>query len=198
MDQLAQLVVGLGNPGSEYEGTRHNVGFQFADLLAEKLSAPPWKSKFGGLLTEVQSASGRIVILKPQTYMNRSGDSVQQVCAFFKLPSEQVAVAHDDLDLALGTLRLKVGGGDGGHNGLKSISSAIGPQYMRLRIGIGRPEAVPEAADRVEPRIVSWVLGRFPASDRQAVAGVLDRAREALALAWSDGLAAAQNRFHRQ
>jgi PTH1 family peptidyl-tRNA hydrolase len=202
MESQLHLVVGLGNPGSEYDRTRHNIGFAlldrlYASLTPAHLTSPPWRSKFGGLLAEFNGDRSRTLLLKPQTFMNRSGDSVQQCAAFYKLTPEQVFVVHDDLDLPLGAVRLKKGGGDGGHNGLRSVSSALGPDYYRIRLGVGRPVATPEVLDRQEPRIVQWVLGRVSRGEEPLAAEMVERGVEALRALWSDGLSSAQNRFHR-
>lgn len=133
------LLVGLGNPGSEYERQRHNFGFMVVDMLAEQMRAAPWKSKFQGLLTECTVDDARVLLLKPQTYMNLSGQSVAQVARFFKIPIEKIIVFHDDLDLPLGKIRIKSGGGHGGHNGLRSLDTCVGQNYKRIRLGIDHP-----------------------------------------------------------
>jgi PTH1 family peptidyl-tRNA hydrolase len=134
------LVVGLGNPGSEYAAHRHNVGFMTVDELAERTAADPFRAKFSGEIARARLEQVDAWLLKPMTYMNRSGDSVQPCAAFFKIPAEDIIVIHDDLDLPLGTVRLKQGGGHAGHNGLRSIIHRLGtPDFGRVRIGIGRP-----------------------------------------------------------
>lgn len=149
------LVVGLGNPGGSYERNRHNIGFIAADAVARKLDASPWVKKFGGEWCEtretwnVTRGEGEIVthhaprttiyFLKPQTYMNLSGDSVAAAARFYKIPADHILVLHDELDLPAGKLRIKQGGGDGGHNGIKSIDAHMGEGYWRVRIGIGHP-----------------------------------------------------------
>jgi PTH1 family peptidyl-tRNA hydrolase len=149
------LVVGLGNPGSDYEKTRHNIGFMVVDeLIARRNASKLSSSSFSGELYKFQNTSVSLenhFLLKPLTYMNLSGDAVVKVKNFYKL--ENIVVIHDDLDLPFGALRFKIGGGHGGHNGLKSIDSKIGKEYIRVRMGIGKPEHKGE--------VVSYVLGEF-------------------------------------
>ena len=133
------LIIGLGNPGSEYRNHRHNIGFMALDAIAGEHSFPPFKKKFKGLFADGRIGSERVLLLKPQTYMNRSGDSVGAIAQFFKIPAEKIFVLYDELDLAPGKVRIKTGGGNGGHNGLRSIDPAIGKQYHRVRLGIGHP-----------------------------------------------------------
>ena len=141
-----KLFVGLGNPGAKYEGNRHNIGFRAIDRIAEDHGFSNWKSKFQGDIAEGRLGSDKIVLLKPTTFMNRSGQSVGEAMRFFKLDSTDVTVFHDEIDLAPAKLRCKAGGGHAGHNGLRSIHDHIGPHYDRVRIGVGHPgrkEAVP-------------------------------------------------------
>lgn len=135
-----QLIVGLGNHGKKYENNRHNVGFMAVDEIAVKYGFPPFKEKFKGLISKGEIEGVEIVLLKPQTYMNLSGEAVQQTAVFYKISASDITVIHDDIDLSLGTVKIKVGGGNAGHNGLKSIDSKIGNNYRRIRIGVGRPE----------------------------------------------------------
>lgn len=134
------LIVGLGNIGKNYELTRHNLGFLLLDEIIAKYNLNSASSKFDGELFTGQIANEKILALKPSTYMNLSGRAVAQVKNFYKIANENILVFHDDIDLALGKIKVKIGGGDGGHNGLKSIDSTIGKNYTRLRFGIGRPE----------------------------------------------------------
>lgn len=187
------LVVGLGNPGPEYEGTRHNIGFAAVERIGGSCS---WRAKFGGLVAELAHESDKLVLLKPLSFMNRSGGPAQQCAAFYKVPLERFVVIHDDLDIPLGSIRLKRGGGDGGHNGLRSITEHVGSEYLRIRIGVGRPSVPGDATDRKAPAVVSWVLGRFPESERAQVDLVLGGVAECLTTIFADGLAVAQNRFH--
>ncbi|ODT78303.1 MAG: aminoacyl-tRNA hydrolase [Pelagibacterium sp. SCN 64-44] len=134
-----KLLVGLGNPGAQYAGNRHNIGFMAVDAIAAANGISGWKSKHAGLLAEGNVGGERVLLLKPQTYMNKSGDSVQQAARFFKIANSDIIVFYDELDLAPGKVRVKVGGGNGGHNGLRSIDPQIGLDYKRVRLGIGHP-----------------------------------------------------------
>ena len=162
------LIVGLGNPGAEYDGTRHNIGFEVADVLASRWGLPKPKSKYRGLLAEGRTGPGgpRVAILKPQTYMNDAGDSVGPARGAFKLPLDRVLVVHDEIDLPFGEIRPRVGGGLAGHNGLKSLRRGLGSlDFARIRIGVGRPPTT-------DPdRVAAYVLGRFrePKADVRAV-----------------------------
>jgi len=142
------LVAGLGNPGAKYEHNRHNVGFLAVDEVARAFGAPAWARKFSGVVCEARNEP-RIFFLKPQTYMNLSGEAVGACMRFYKIPPERLIVIYDDLDLLPGKLRVKQGGGNGGHNGLKSIDAHVGKEYWRVRIGIGRPEDKDRVADYV-------------------------------------------------
>ena len=166
------LLVGLGNPGTEYANTRHNVGFMAVDELVRRFSFPAFKSKCKGLVSSGTIAGEKVVILKPETYMNLSGDSVLAACTFYK--PDKVIVFHDDMDLPVGKVKVKTGGSAGGHNGLKSIDSRIGPDYERVRIGIGHP------IDKSQ--VVDWVLHRFEKDDRQMIEKVLNTIAEHIEL----------------
>jgi len=155
MPTLSHLVVGLGNPEPEYAGTRHNIGFMAADALAAHTKFPNWKKKFKGLI----AGNERFFLLKPQTFMNLSGESVAEAMRFYQLAPVDVIVFHDDLDLLPGQVKIKQGGGAGGHNGLKSIDAHIGPDYWRVRIGIGHPGVKGDA-------VTNYVLGRFAKADQ--------------------------------
>lgn len=133
------LIAGLGNPGSQYAKSRHNAGFIVVDELHAHYRFGPWKTKFDGLLSEGALAGRKTYLLKPQTYMNLSGDSVGPALRFYKLPLEALVVIHDEIDLAAGKLKAKRGGGDAGQNGLRSITATLGPDYRRVRLGIGHP-----------------------------------------------------------
>jgi PTH1 family peptidyl-tRNA hydrolase len=152
------LIVGLGNPGREYDGTRHNVGFEIANALAHRWELPNPKSKYRGLLSEGRTGPGgpRVAILLPQTYMNDAGDSVGPARGAFKLPLDRVLVLHDEIDLPFGEIRSRVGGGLAGHNGLKSLKQGLGSaDFARVRVGVGRPPTT-------DPdRVAAYVLGRF-------------------------------------
>jgi len=147
------LIAGLGNPGTAYALTRHNTGFMAVDGIASSHGFQAWHTKKKSVLALGQMSPGQVLLLKPQTFMNESGESIQEVMAFYKIPLENVWVIHDDLDLPVGEIRIKQGGGAAGHNGLKSIDAHVGNAYHRIRIGIGRPERKEE--------VVSWVLSRF-------------------------------------
>ena len=133
------LVVGLGNPGPEYARNRHNIGFMAADVLVRRHSFGPWRSKFQGEIAEGVIGGDKVLVLKPKTYMNLSGQSVAAAARFLKIPVDDIVVLHDELDIAPGRLKVKRGGGAGGHNGLKSIDSHLGQNYRRVRMGIGHP-----------------------------------------------------------
>ena len=188
------LIVGLGNPGKEYEQTRHNAGFLAVDEFSRRLRADSsWKEKFQGVFTTQNASGGKIILLKPMTYMNESGVSVQQAAKFFKIPPTDVCIVHDDMDHPLGTVRLKRGGGDGGHNGLKSVSKHLSKRnYLRLRFGIGRPN-IPQEADISRDFVHSWVLGKFSEEERSRLREALERASSALEALLHDGFEKAQN-----
>ena len=143
------LIVGLGNPGAEYAKTRHNVGFMVADAIHGKYGFAPYKAKFDGLISEGKIDGEKVYLLKPQTYMKLSGYSVVKAAAFYKILPQNIVVIHDDMDLKITQIKAKLGGGAGGHNGLKSIDAAIGPNYNRVRLGIGHPDnGLPDSACR--------------------------------------------------
>jgi len=160
------LIVGLGNPGQGYADNRHNVGFAVVDRLADHLGLDPEKSKFHGILREGRAGEMKILVLRPQTFMNRSGLSVGQAVRFYKLTPEEVLVVYDEIDLALGKLKLKRGGGHAGHNGIRDIIAHIGPDFRRLRIGVGHPGNRAHVKDHV--------LSGFSASERPVIEGVID------------------------
>lgn len=182
------LVVGLGNPGPKYAATRHNVGFMAVERLVEVQKGGPWQKKFNGEVAQLDLAGERAIALKPHTYMNESGRSVQPAAAFFKIEPANLVVVHDELDLPFRTIRMKLGGGDAGNRGVRSVTQHLGtPDYVRVRVGIGHtePNFPRDAAD--------FVLDGFPASDRADLAEVIDRASEAVTLFVSRGLSAAMN-----
>ena len=152
-----KLFVGLGNPGAKYARNRHNIGFMAVDRIAEDHGFSPWRAKFQGLVSEGRLGRERVVLLKPETFMNLSGQSVGEAMRFFKLEPGDVTVFHDELDLAPGKLRLKQGGGHAGHNGLRSIHGHIGPDYARVRLGIGHPGH--------KDRVAHYVLTDFAKAD---------------------------------
>jgi PTH1 family peptidyl-tRNA hydrolase len=161
-----KILVGLGNPGDKYENHRHNVGFMAVDAIADHLGAGSWKRRFQGLTAEVDIGRERCLLLKPGTYMNESGRAVGEAIRFYKISPADLIVFHDELDLEPGKVRVKLGGGHAGHNGLKSISAHIGNDYSRVRIGIGHPGS--------REAVVGYVLHDFSKSDREWLAPVLD------------------------
>jgi PTH1 family peptidyl-tRNA hydrolase len=183
-----KLVVGLGNPGTKYQGTRHNIGFDLVDLLARGGSTSTFTRKFDGLMTEIEIDYRRVMLLKPETFMNLSGRSVGQAVRFLKLPHSDMLVVCDDLSLPLAKLRLRPGGSDGGQKGLRDITNHLGSdQFPRLRIGIGDKEQA-DAAD--------FVLTRFRRSERPAMDDALIQASQAVAVWVTQGIDAAMNRFN--
>lgn len=170
------LIVGLGNPGAEYEGTRHNIGFEVARVLADRWGLPKAKSKYRGLLTEGRTGPGgpRVAILLPQTYMNQAGESAGPARGAYKLPLERVLVIHDEIDLPFGDIRPRVGGGLAGHNGLKSLKARLGSaDFARVRIGVGRPPTT-------DPdQVAAYVLSRFR-EPKDDVRDVVERAADSV------------------
>lgn len=186
------LVVGLGNPGKKYERNRHNVGFMVVERLARAHGLPDFKEKFSAVWTKGEIAAGgarhAVALLEPQTYMNLSGDSVQPAAAFLKVEPARVIVVHDELDLSWRDVRLKVGGGHAGHNGLRSIIQRLGtPEFVRVRVGVGRPPP------GFRGDVADFVLADFDALERSELADVVDRAVTAIERVVADGLAAAMN-----
>ena len=182
------LVVGLGNPGPKYAGNRHNVGFMTVDRLCERTKASAPREKFSGHFTKVDWHGHEVVLLRPSTYMNLSGESVQKAMSFFKVSLKDVVVVHDELDLPWQTVRIKVGGGHAGHNGLRSIVQQCGGQeFTRVRIGIGRP---------VHGMVESWVLADFDTASRAELPDVIDRAADMVEGVVKLGPTAAMNALH--
>ena len=186
----AWLIVGLGNPGREYEKTRHNCGFRAVDLLAEQLGAKIDKLKFQGLYTQVNYNGGKVFLLKPQTYMNLSGRSVLQLSAYFNIPPQRIIVMFDDISLEPGRLRIRPNGSAGGHNGIKSIIQEVGSQeFPRVKIGVGaKPNPNYDLAD--------WVLSTFSANEEKALAVALKNAADAALAIIGKGVPEAANRFN--
>lgn len=179
------LVVGLGNPGRQYEGTRHNVGFGVVSELRRGWGLPDWRSKFSGLWTQGEWQGHAVGLLEPQTYMNASGECVQPAAAFFRVAPGELVVVHDELDLPWGTVRLKLGGGHAGNNGIRSIIERMGtPDFVRVRVGIGKP------TDR---QARDHVLSGFDPLERAELPAVLARATDAVCRVLLDGLQAAMN-----
>ena len=184
------LIVGLGNPGDNYSKTRHNVGFRAIDALAKSLGARVDRAKFRGLYGQTVFEGNKLILLKPQTFMNNSGLSVMDAARFYKLPPERVIVLFDDISLDVGRLRVRADGSAGGHNGIKSIIGCLNSQdFPRVKIGVGaKPHPDYDLAD--------WVLSNFSASEEKALAPAIERAGEAALAILKDGVPAAANRFN--
>ncbi len=183
------LLVGLGNPGREYAQTRHNIGFMLIDRLTVRLNARGMKVQAKAIVITAAYEGRKLILAKPQTYMNLSGQSVQGLARFYKLPLSNILVAHDDLDLPFCTLRMRPGGGAGGQKGIKSTIEQLGtPEFARLRLGIDRPPGRMDAA--------AYVLQEFTQKETIAVSETLDRAADAALLWVMEGLEAAMNRFN--
>ena len=184
------LIVGLGNPGREYEKTRHNCGFRAVDLLAEQLGVKIDKLKFQGLYAQANYNGGKVFLLKPQTYMNLSGRSVLQLSAYFNIPPQRIIVMFDDISLEPGRLRIRPNGSAGGHNGIKSIIQEVGSQeFPRVKIGVGaKPNPNYDLAD--------WVLSTFSANEEKALAVALKNAADAALAIIDKGVPEAANRFN--
>lgn len=181
-------VFGLGNPGRKYKGTRHNVGFEVIDLLAEELNTKVSHRRFRALVGDAKTEAGTLLLVKPQTYMNESGLSVSAAAAWNKLGPEQILVVCDDLDLEPGTLRIRRKGSSGGHKGLKSIADALGTtDFPRLRIGIGRP---------THENALDYVLDRFTGSQRKAMTEAVGVAANAVACWCTEGIEPCMNKFN--
>lgn len=184
------LVVGLGNPGPDYDRTRHNVGFRVVELLAARAGGGRFsKHRSNADVLEGRLAGRKVVLAKPRTYMNVSGGPVAGLARYFSVEPADLVVVHDDLDLGFGVVRLKRGGGEGGHNGLRSISQSLGTKdYLRVRFGIGRPPGRQDPAD--------FVLKRFSGAEAKELEFAVDLAADATEALLADGLEPAQNRFH--
>ena len=184
------LIVGLGNPGKEYERTRHNAGFRAIDILADKLGCRIDKGKFQGLYGQTVYGGRKVYLLKPQTYMNLSGRSVLQLSAYFNIPPQRIIVLFDDISLAPGRLRIRADGSAGGHNGIKSIISEVGSQsFPRVKIGVGsKPNPEFDLAD--------WVLSTFPAKEEKDLQFALSNAADAALCVIDHGVPESANRFN--
>lgn len=183
------LVIGLGNPGPAYVGTRHNAGSLVADILADRVRSSFKAHKARADVVETRFGDERVVLARPRSYMNESGGPVAGLRDFFKVPLDRLVAVHDELDLPYGTLRLKFGGGDNGHNGLKSLRRSLGSgDFHRVRVGIGRPPGRQDPAD--------WVLKDFSAAERKELDLHLERAADAVEALIAEGLAAAQNTYN--
>lgn len=183
------LVVGLGNPGRRYEETRHNAGFLVVDRLAERSMASCSKKQFGALIGDILVAGTPVVLVKPQSFMNLSGQPTASLSGYFKTPREEIIVVHDELDLPFGQVRIKVGGGHGGHNGLRDLQQKLGTnKFVRVRVGISRPPPQWDVAD--------YVLAKWTAEEAHGLAEVVDTAADAVEAVLRDGPVAAMNHFN--
>ena len=183
------FVIGLGNPGTRYQDTRHNAGFLAVEELARRWDFSAGKSQFGGLVQSGSIRSEKTLLLRPQQFMNRSGLPVQSAVAYYKGQTDHLIVVHDDVDLDMGTIRVKSGGGSGGHKGLRDIDQHLGvPDYVRVRVGVGRP---PEGWDTAD-----YVLGRWSEEDRSLLPSVISSAADAVELILSRGVLDAQNTYN--
>jgi peptidyl-tRNA hydrolase, PTH1 family len=188
-DNAPWLVVGLGNPGPGYAATRHNAGFMVADLLAERMGGRFKAQRGQADVVEGRIGGTRVVLVKPKSYMNVSGGPTAAMSNFFKVPVDRLVVVHDELDLPFGALRLKRGGGDNGHNGLKSITKSLGTrEYLRVRFGIGRPPGRQDPAD--------FVLKAFSSTEARELPFHVDRAADAVEALLTEPLEKVQNQFH--
>ena len=183
-----RLFVGLGNPGSKYEGNRHNIGFMVVDEIARRHGFSPWRRRFQGETSEGVLGGERVVLLKPATYMNESGRAVQEAAKFFKLGESEVVVFHDEIELPPAKMRVKVGGGIAGHNGLRSISAHLGNEYRRVRLGVGHPG--------VKEIVHIHVLNDFAKSERPWVAALCETVAEHAELLVSGKDSQFQNKVH--
>ena len=184
------LLVCLGNPGREYEETRHNIGFLTADELERREGVKINKLRYRALTGEVRAGGQRVLVLKPQTYMNLSGESVKLAGGFYKIPPDHVLVVSDDVALPLGKLRIRAGGSAGGHNGLKNIIAHLGTdQFPRIRVGVGAPE-------HPDHEMIDWVIGKFSPAEKKVVDEAVSRALDAVLCVIERGVNEAQNRYN--
>ncbi len=208
---VTKIIAGLGNPGNRYAGTRHNVGFMLLDRLCSdsdrdiwRVTSGMWKEKFSGLSLEASYNGEGVLLLKPMQYMNRSGGSIAEALSFYKLELSDLIVVHDDIDLEFGDVRIKLGGGDGGHNGLRSVVSSVsGKDFYRIRLGVGRPAVVvsvegitAEQECSKQEEVVDWVLKRFNEAETPVLNSLLEKGVGALTSLLLDGMQTAQNRYH--
>lgn len=185
------VVVGLGNPGSQYANNRHNIGFNVVQALADKLQAPPFRSKFNGRISRIQDARLDLMLVQPMTYMNRSGDCIAPLLHFYRIEPADMLVIHDELDLPFSALRIKQGGGHAGHNGLRSIMQHLGDDpFLRLRVGIGKPPPL------FAGQTADFVLSDFNAEQREQLPELIDRAVSAVRIVMRFGAQEAMNRLN--
>ena len=184
------LIAGLGNPGSKYAQNRHNIGFMVVDELARRARAEAWKSKFGGDVTLCEIGGQRTVLLKPMEYMNVSGRSVQRVAAFYQVESREICAVHDEIDLEMGRLQVKIGGGHAGHNGVRSIAQDLSTSdFIRLRVGVGRPAGT-------KGHVVGHVLGDFGKSEQEEAKILIQEAADAIEVVMKVGPQLAMNKVN--
>ncbi len=184
------MIVGLGNPGKEYESTRHNAGFMVADALREKYNATPEKSKMKASISECKIGDTRILIVKPQTFMNLSGQAVAEVSKFYKIPTNKIIVIFDDISLAVGKIRIRRNGSHGGHNGMKNISALLGTtDIMRVKVGVGEKP-------HPEYDLKDWVLGRFSSAERETLGTAIEKSVAALSEIVTNSIDNAMNRYN--
>ncbi|MCU7799009.1 MAG: aminoacyl-tRNA hydrolase [gamma proteobacterium symbiont of Lucinoma myriamae] len=184
-----QLIAGLGNPGNEYEKTRHNAGFWFIDQLTSQYNLTlKSEAKFLGNVAKLNTPSGNVWLLKPTTFMNRSGQSIARLAQFYKIKPEQILVVHDELDLPPGTVKLKQGGGHGGHNGLRDSIAQLGKFFYRLRLGIGHPGN--------KEQVVGFVLGKTPQSEKALIESSIDKSIDSIELILQGDMQKAMNQLH--
>ena len=185
-----KIVVGLGNPGARYKDTRHNIGFQVLDELARRWRSETWKRRFEAEVSE-HRAGGPVLLVKPQTFMNLSGEAVREAAKFYKVDPQDIIAIHDDLDLPAGRLRIRERGGAGGHKGIQSMIVQLGTDaFVRVKFGIGRPPAEWDTAD--------YVLGRFSPEEQPSISQTIGLAADAVEAILAEGTSAAMNRFNRQ
>lgn len=188
-DNRLRAIVGLGNPGAEYERTRHNTGFWFVDALASAYRGSfRSEPKFKGEVARIRIGNDEVLLLKPMTFMNKSGEAIQPLAAFYKIASGDILVAHDELDLPVGTMKLKRAGGHGGHNGLRSVHQHLGEEYLRLRIGIGHPGT--------KDQVLGYVLGRPNSADDKLIRDGLIDAMNAVPVWLDQTLEKAMQKLH--
>ena len=184
------LLVCLGNPGKQYENTRHNIGFMAADLLSDREGVKFNKLRYRALTGEVSLGGARVLVIKPQTYMNLSGEAVKLAGGFYKIPPQRVLVISDDVSLPLGKLRIRASGSAGGHNGLKNIIAHLGTDaFPRIKVGVGAPA-------HPEHEMVDWVIGNFTGEEKKVVRQALEKVLDAAACVIEKGVGEAQNRFN--
>jgi peptidyl-tRNA hydrolase, PTH1 family len=183
------LIVGLGNPGPKYALTRHNIGFMAVDLFAISSGNPPWSEEHSAHTCKFKMDDVQVMLAKPMTYMNKSGESVQALMAFYKIPVENLLVLHDEIDQGFAAMKFNKNRGHGGHNGIRNISELIGPDYSRLRLGVGRPP-------HPEMQVADFVLQKFSSEEQSALPDFLNRAGDAIESFIFDGIQKASTKFN--